>query len=156
MNSLITFLNTTGKTFIDFSTPMLIQSSVLIIVLLALDMLLRKKVRAVFRYCIWMLVLVKLVLPTTLSSPTGLGYWFGDKISGIVSEMPLVTEQTSPILPSIELVSETVPLETAITALCLPLAPHISLLPAYLLNLGLQLLQQRPRYRGRALLCLGG
>ncbi|MHC4754557.1 MAG: M56 family metallopeptidase, partial [Planctomycetota bacterium] len=79
MDNLITFLNTTGKTFIDFSTPMLIQSSVLIIVLLIVDLLVRKKVRAVFRYCIWMLVLVKLVLPTTLSSPTGLGYWFGDK-----------------------------------------------------------------------------
>ncbi|MFH1614635.1 MAG: M56 family metallopeptidase [Planctomycetota bacterium] len=117
MNSLITFLNTTGKTFIDFSTPMLIQSSVLIIVLLVLDLLLRKKVRAVFRYCIWMLVLVKLVLPTTLASPTGLGYWFGDSISGIVSEKPLVTEQTAPILPGIEPVSETVPPETAITAL---------------------------------------
>ncbi|MHC4397273.1 MAG: M56 family metallopeptidase [Planctomycetota bacterium] len=117
MNSLITFLNTTGKTFVDFSIPMLIQSSVLIIVLLGLDLLLRKKVRAVFRYCIWMLVLVKLVLPTTLSSPTGLGYWFGDKIFGIVSEKPLVTEQTAPMLPSIEPVSETVPSETVITVL---------------------------------------
>ena len=78
MNSLITFLNTTGKTFVDFSIPMLIQSSVFIIVLLALDLLIRKKVRAVFRYCIWILVLVKLVLPTTLSSPTSVGYWFGE------------------------------------------------------------------------------
>lgn len=80
MNSIITFLNTTGKTFIDFSGPMLIQSSVLIVVLLVADLLLRKKVRAVFRYCIWMLVLLKLVLPVTLSAPTGLGYWFGAKI----------------------------------------------------------------------------
>jgi len=117
MNSLITFLNTTGKIFVDFSIPMLLQSSVLIIVLLGLDLLLRKKVRAVFRYCIWMLVLVKLVLPTTLSSPTGLGYWFGDTISVIVSEQPLVTEQTAPMLPSIEPASETVPSETAITVL---------------------------------------
>ena len=117
MNSLITFLNTTGKTFVDFSTPMLIQSSVLIITLVVLDLLLRKKVRAVFRYCIWMLVLVKLVLPTTLSSPTGIGYWFGDKISGITSENPIVTEQISPILPHIEFLSETAPPGDAITVL---------------------------------------
>jgi len=141
MDSLITFLNTTGKTLVDFSTPMLIQSSVLIAVLLVIDLLARKKVRAVFRYCIWMLVLVKLLLPTTLSSPTGLGYWFGDKISGIVSEKPLVTEQTAPMLPGIESVSETVPPETAITILPqistahepiakIPAEPAIASLPA--------------------------
>ena len=81
MDSLVTFLNSTGKSFIDFAGGMLIQSSVLIIVLLILDFVLRKKVRAVFRYGIWMLVLIKLVLPTTLSSPTGLGYWFGDRFT---------------------------------------------------------------------------
>jgi len=117
MDSLITFLNKTGETFVDFSTPMLIQSSVLIIVLLALDMLLRKKVRAVFRYCIWMLVLVKLVLPTTLSSPTGLGYWFGDQFAGIVNKEPSPAEKTPPVVPGIKPASETVPLETAITPL---------------------------------------
>ncbi|MHC4638794.1 MAG: M56 family metallopeptidase, partial [Planctomycetota bacterium] len=94
MDNLITFLNTMGKTFIDFSMPMLIQSSVLIIILLIVDLLVRKKVRAVFRYCIWMLVLVKLVLPTTLSSPTGLGYWFGDKFEFANAE---VTEPVEPI-----------------------------------------------------------
>ena len=62
MNSLITFLNTTGKSFVDFAGPMLIQSSLLIIVLLALDLLARNKIRAVFRYCIWMLAMRKCVL----------------------------------------------------------------------------------------------
>ena len=80
MESFITFINTTGKSFIKFSTSMLIQSSVLIIILLLLDLLLRKKVRAVFLYFIWMLILVKLMLPTTLSSPTGLGYWLGSRV----------------------------------------------------------------------------
>jgi len=117
MDSLITFLNSTGKSFVDFSTSMLIQSSVLIVVLLVLDLILRKKVRAVFRYCIWMLVLVKLVLPTTFSSPTGLGYWFGDNISGIVSKYSLISEQAALTLPSIEPLSEIAPSETAVTAL---------------------------------------
>lgn len=109
MDSIITFLNTTGKSFVDFSTSMLIQSSVLIIVLLVLDLLLRKKVRAIFCYCIWMLVLVKLVLPTTLSSPTGLGYWFGDKVPSIITEKASIPEQTASIQQRIELVSETIP-----------------------------------------------
>ena len=96
MNSIITFFNTTGKTFIDFSAPMLIQSSVLIIVLLVADMLLRKKVRAVFRYCVWILVLVKLVLPVTLSAPTGLGHWFGDEIDLSKAEITKPLEQVAP------------------------------------------------------------
>ena len=76
MNSVITTLNSVAKSFVDSALVMLIQSSLLIIVLLILDLVLRRKVRAVFRYCIWMLVLVKLVLPTTLSFPTGFGYWY--------------------------------------------------------------------------------
>jgi len=109
MDSIITFLNTTGKSFVDFSSSMLIQSSVLIIVLLVLDLILRKKVRAVFLYCIWLLVLVKLVLPTTLSAPTGLGYWAGVKVPGIITEKASIPEQTASILQRIEPVSETIP-----------------------------------------------
>ena len=81
---MITFIeqfNSVGKSFIDFVLPMLIQSSVLIIILLAIDMLLRKRIRAVFRYWIWMIVLVKLILPPTLSLPTSPAYWFGHEIN---------------------------------------------------------------------------
>jgi len=77
MNAVIEFLNAAGEWFVSFALPMLIQSSVLILVILGIDFLIRKRVRAVFRYGLWMLVLVKLMLPTSLSSPTGLGYWLG-------------------------------------------------------------------------------
>jgi len=112
MDNLITFLNTTGKTFVDFSVPMLIQSSVLIVVLLVVDLLIRKKVRAVFRYCIWMLVLIKLVLPTTLSSPTGVGYWFGDKLTFVKTEM---TEPVEQAVVSHEKIELEVPAESALS-----------------------------------------
>jgi beta-lactamase regulating signal transducer with metallopeptidase domain len=114
MDSFITLINTTGKSFIEFSTSMLIQSSVLIILLLLLDLLLRKKVRAVFLYCIWMLILVKLVLPTTLSSPTGLGYWLGDKVPDIISQKASIPEQTVLDLQKTEPVSETIRYGTGI------------------------------------------
>jgi beta-lactamase regulating signal transducer with metallopeptidase domain len=117
MNSIITFLNTTAKSFVGFSISMLIQSSVLIIILLILDFLLRKKFRAVLLYCIWMLILVKLVLPTTLSSPTGLGYWFGDEVPDIITEKASITEQTALILQRIEPVGETIPSGIGIAAL---------------------------------------
>ena len=114
MNSLITFLNTTGKSFVDFAGPMLIQSSLLIIVLFALDLLLRKKVRAVFRYCIWMLILVKLILPTTLSSPTSPGYWFTDKLPDIITQKPSIPSYSPPVLPHIEPAAENTPPVTAV------------------------------------------
>ena len=97
MNTLIEQINTVGKSFVDFATPMLIQSSVLIIILFALDILLRKKLRAVFRYWIWMIVLVKLMLPPTLALPTSPVYWFSDKIHNPVSNAPIPEEtQTYP------------------------------------------------------------
>lgn len=98
MDGAITFLNMIGKSFVDYSILMLIQSSVLIVALLAIDLLLRKKVRAVFRYCIWMLVLVKLVLPTTLLSPIGLGYWFADVLPNFAKEEPVTVESTSKVI----------------------------------------------------------
>jgi len=76
-------INSVGKAFVGFAGPMLMQSSVLIVILLLLDLVLQRKIRAVFRYCIWMLVLIKLILPTTLSSPVSLGYWFGDELANI-------------------------------------------------------------------------
>jgi beta-lactamase regulating signal transducer with metallopeptidase domain len=42
---------------------------------------LQKRVRAGMRYCLWMLVLLKLLLPPTLCLPTGVGYWIGDYMS---------------------------------------------------------------------------
>ena len=80
MNAVLEPINSTGKAFVEFAGPMLIQSSVLILILLAVDVLLRKKVRAVLRYWMWMLVLVKLCLPTSLSLPMSFGYWFGDRL----------------------------------------------------------------------------
>ena len=83
MNAILEQINSAGLVFVKFALPMLVQSSILIVVLLLADLLLRKKVRAVFRYWLWMLVLIKLVLPTTLSSPVSLGSWFGDKLTTV-------------------------------------------------------------------------
>lgn len=80
MNAVVEILNAVGQEFFEFSLPMLIQSCVLILILLAVDAVLRRRVRAVFRYWIWMLVLVKLVLPPSLVSPVSVGTWFGDTL----------------------------------------------------------------------------
>ena len=92
MNACVEQINTMGKVFIDFAVPMLVQSSVLIVILLVLDLLLRKRIRAVFRYWIWMIVLIKLVLPPTLSLPTSPAYWIGHKIHNPVSSSQIPEE----------------------------------------------------------------
>ncbi len=88
MNAIIEQINSTGAGFFDFALPMLIQSSLLIVLLLAADFLLRKKVRAVFRYWLWMLILIKLILPVALSSPASLGNFFGDKLPTVTISEP--------------------------------------------------------------------
>ena len=74
MNSIIEALNRAGHWFVGFSTDMLIQASVLIVVLFVVDWFFRKRIRGVIRYWIWTLVLVKLLLPPSLISPIGLGW----------------------------------------------------------------------------------
>ncbi len=77
-NTFINILNNIGRMFCDFSLTMFVQASVLIVLLFIIDILIRKKVRATFRYWIWMLVFIKLVLPPALSLPTGIGNWLGE------------------------------------------------------------------------------
>jgi len=80
INNVLIGLNNLGRVFCDYAAGVFVQTALLVILLLVVDLLLRKRVRAVFRYCVWLLVLVKLILPPTLSLPTGIGYWFGDHL----------------------------------------------------------------------------
>jgi beta-lactamase regulating signal transducer with metallopeptidase domain len=77
MNSALMLLNRWGQEWLAVALPMLVQSSVLIAFVLGLEYLLRNRVRAIVRYAVLLLVLVKLALPTSFSLPTGLGYWIG-------------------------------------------------------------------------------
>jgi hypothetical protein len=89
MNSFIHSLNHVGANFAGFALSMLVQSSLLIVALFLLDLVLRKKVRAVVRYPLWMLLLVKLVLPPSFAAPTGLGYWLPER--KMVKPSPVTT-----------------------------------------------------------------
>ncbi|MCF7975182.1 MAG: M56 family metallopeptidase [Phycisphaerae bacterium] len=104
MESVINVLNQAGATFVGFSWAMLFQSSVLIVVLYGVDLLIRRRVRAVVRYGVWMLVLVKLILPPTLSAPTGIGYW----VSVPAPAQEIRTVESQPVLPVAAKVNSTV------------------------------------------------
>ncbi|MFC1763511.1 M56 family metallopeptidase [Planctomycetota bacterium] len=82
INEVLNSLNHLSAGFCRYAMGVFLQSSLLIVVLFGLDLLLRKHVRAVVRYCLWLLVLVKLILPPTLSLPTGIGYWATNGVPG--------------------------------------------------------------------------
>ena len=63
MNVAIDLLNRWGEWFASVSFSMLLQSSVLIVILASVDWALRNRARAIVRYSLWMLLLLKLVLP---------------------------------------------------------------------------------------------
>jgi len=89
-----------GDVFWRYALTMLIQTSVLIVALLALDAILRRHARAVLRYALWMLLLVKLVLPPGLSTPVSVGAWIGRYLD--VAHM----EQSAPLSATAETTSD--------------------------------------------------
>lgn len=99
MEAIAEQINRMGKAFVDFSLPMLVQSCLLIIVIFGLDLILRKKVRSVFRYCLWLLILAKLVIPPSFSTPAGVGNLFGDKLTEFnIERTEIVLEPKTKVL----------------------------------------------------------
>jgi beta-lactamase regulating signal transducer with metallopeptidase domain len=81
MNALVERIESIAGAFVDFSGAMLLQSSILILIILAIDRFSRRRVRSVWRYWLWMLVVAKLLLPPSLASPVSVGYWFHGAIA---------------------------------------------------------------------------
>jgi len=106
MSGFAEFLNGAGKAFVGFAWPMLVQSSLLIVAVLMLDRLLRKRTKAVVRYGIWMLVLLKLVLPPSLASPTSLVAWIGARLPDLSSPVE-TTMEAPPMTPPVASVPAT-------------------------------------------------
>lgn len=77
MGAFIEHIDMMGEGFAGFALPMLVQSSALILALLLAEPVLRRKVRAVHRYWVWVLALVSLVVPNVLVLPARLLSWVG-------------------------------------------------------------------------------
>ena len=83
MSAWIAELNGWGTSWMAWASSTAVQSSVLIVVVLILTRVLRRRVNPVVLQGLWLLVLVKLLLPPSLSLPTGVGYWVPRKaVSG--------------------------------------------------------------------------
>ena len=75
MNMLLDTLNAWADHALRFAWPMLWQSSLLIGVLFVLDLVMKRKLRPAVRYALWLVVVVKVLLPPSLAFPTGPGWW---------------------------------------------------------------------------------
>ena len=69
MTTFIETLNLWGDYFLKFAWPVLWQSSLLIAIIFVLEFALRRKIRTAIRYALWLMVLVKLLLPPSLALP---------------------------------------------------------------------------------------
>ena len=113
MNTVVVALNLWGARFAGFALPMLVQSGIVIVLLWAIDALLRKRVRATVRYALWILVLVKLILPPTLTLPTGVAYWLpGPVLHPAVAEGALPQDPSALVAnPAPQLAGSSIPAE---------------------------------------------
>lgn len=75
MTSFIAQLNLWAGLEAEFAWPALWQSSLLIGLVLLLDLCCRRRIRPAVRYTLWLLVLLKLVLPPSLALPTSAAWW---------------------------------------------------------------------------------
>ncbi len=112
INTYIMSLNNIGQGFWNYAIGIFIQASVLIVLLLIIDFLLRKRLQAVFRYSLWMLLFIKLVLPASFTLPTGIGYWMGDYFTRETPIAKFVPQIEEPVPFAIDMSQEYIPLET--------------------------------------------
>jgi hypothetical protein len=83
MDAVVSALQPWATGFLAFAGPMLVQSTLVILLLLAVDRLIRYRVRPAVRYAVWMLALAKLLLSPALAVPTSVPYW-------LLAERPVV------------------------------------------------------------------
>ena len=91
MSEMLEHINSIGKAFVEFAWPLFIRSSALMAILLLVELLLRKRVRAGIRYWMWMLVPMQLLVPVSVS-------WFVKMDCSLKSD--LVSASMSPITPA--------------------------------------------------------
>ncbi len=126
MTFFIEILNHWGEHFLNFVWPMLWQSSLLIAIIFVLDVALRRKIRAAIRYALWMMVLVKLLLPPSLALPTSLAWWLlpspqSPAMPQKTSYVVTYGEQTAPTIPP-QFQPASAPIQTRISAAAWTLA----------------------------------
>ncbi len=100
---MIASINTIARLWWEWSAAMFWQVGLLIVLIACVDRLIRRRAWPQLRYALWSLILVKLILPPTLSLPSGvvpeLRPMVGQAVRWMDSETPVADE--SPVLKSL-------------------------------------------------------
>ncbi len=80
MEFVIEHLNALGAQALSLAWPIFWQSSLLIALLLIADSILSRKVRPTVRYALWLIVLLKMILPPSLALPSAAAWWLRPQV----------------------------------------------------------------------------
>ena len=92
---MIPFLNEAGRQALAVASAILWQTAVLVLVLLLVETLAGRRLQTSLRCGLWLLVILKLLLPPSLKSPVSPGYWIGRWIAP--PPVPPAAPQDTPI-----------------------------------------------------------
>lgn len=77
MLPIIQFLSEAGQVALPYALSSLIQATALALLIGVFDLTVGRRLRASLRHALWLLVVVKLLIPPTLELPTSAAYWVG-------------------------------------------------------------------------------
>jgi len=115
-SSFVLWFNDAGTSSTAVAVSMSVQLAVLVGVLSGLDGLIRHRVRAALRHGLWMLVVIKLLLPVDLLSPTAIAYWVAPWLVTPAVRVPRVAAGSATVVSEVSQVVEPVGLKMATPA----------------------------------------
>jgi beta-lactamase regulating signal transducer with metallopeptidase domain len=115
-SSFVLWFNDTGTSSTAVAVSMSVQLAVLVGVLSGLDWLIRHRARAALRHGLWMLVVIKLLLPVDLLSPTAIAYWAAPWLVTPAVRVPRVAAGSATVVSEVSHVVGPVGLKTATAA----------------------------------------
>ncbi|MBN1787679.1 MAG: hypothetical protein JW806_04725 [Sedimentisphaerales bacterium] len=124
---MINTLNTIAQNWFTWELAMFWQVGLLIAIIAGLDFLIKKWIWPQVRYALWLLILVKLILPPTLTSPMS----FTAEIPFMAKHAAAKFSQTQPPQQIIPPADELIPITTSTQpAQIVPVIPEVSYTPA--------------------------
>jgi beta-lactamase regulating signal transducer with metallopeptidase domain len=115
-SSFVLWFNDAGTSSTAVAVSMSVQLAVLVGVLSGLDGLIRHRVRAALRHGLWMLVVIKLLLPVDLLSPTAIAYWAAPWLLTPAVRVPRVAAGSATVVSEVSHVDGPVGPKTATAA----------------------------------------
>ena len=115
-SSFVLWFNDTGTSSTAVAVSMSVQLAILVGVLSGLDGLIRDRARAALRHGLWMLVVIKLLLPVDLLSPTAIAYWVAPWLVTPAVRVPRVAAGSATVVSEVSHVVGPVGLKTATAA----------------------------------------